>query len=164
MFRKLLSFLTFGLYKPKPKRDFPSWASGVCFGELNEAERIIKEVGVHKIEPQTVRVKFIGGEKQFGKHWAVRGSGSYTGWVLGECSGPRITIVMDPNRMGDPSAIDKEVLRHEFAHHWTMTNGHGAQHHPCYDGRFFNWAWARKVYGKNRLGLSHPRQQYDFTL
>ncbi len=135
----------FGI-KRKPKRDFPKWCSAECHGALNEAIAIIKKVGVHKVLDADIQVKFVKGEKRFGNDWAwwVK-TVDYVGYVLGLCSGKLIEIGIDPNRMTDPSAVNKPTLVHEFvhrligAHHW---------HHPAYDGLVPGWKSAREIVGK----------------
>lgn len=137
-------------FSRSPRRDFPDHIRDECYGALNYAEQVIKDVGVHSIEPKNVRVELVPGERQFSGQWAFlyTGPGYPDGiWVLGIClnRGRLIKLAVDPN---NPHNIEIGVLQHEFAHHWLIANGHTDMHHyPIYDRYFEGWARGRRVTG-----------------
>jgi len=136
--------------KRKPMRRFPDWAHDVCQECLDEAEHIINQIGVEKVNPKSVVVHIRKGTTK-GRYW---------GWfdktwkmvVLGLCGrrGRFVTVAVDPERYGDPSAIFRPVLVHELVHHWRMSNGYAGDHDPMYDGVVWNWAHTRAVIGKHK--------------
>ncbi len=136
------------LFRRKPKRDFPSWCKAECHGALNDAIAIIKRVGVHKVLEVDVEVRFVKGEKQFGRDWAWWvDTTDYKGYALGLCWGSLVQIGIDPARQRDPAAVNRETLVHEFVHHLIGLN---LGHHPAYDGLVPGWKSAREIVGKFR--------------
>jgi hypothetical protein len=148
--------------KSKPRYTFPSWASAVCYGELNAARDAIRAKGVHSIKAKSLTVRFIKGERQIGGRWAYyvkepswKGGGA---WIAGmtDGTGRVISMVIDPGRVGDTNAIEKGSLRHEMFHHWLITNGYGSHHMTEYDGIAPGWSYARRVIGwSTRIGATH---------
>jgi hypothetical protein len=134
------------LFRRKPKRDFPTFASAQCHGALNEAVGIVKKVGKHKILKRDLKVRFRAGEKQFGLNWAYKvDARDYKGYALGMCYGELVEVGIDPARQTDPAAVRVPTLVHEFVHHLT-----GAWHDPCYDGLVPGWRSSRESVGKFR--------------
>ena len=132
-------------------RNFPGYVNGQMHGELNESRRLIESRGVHRISPKSVKADVIPGHRLgTGGVWVWRathpGFPGGSMWVRGLCYGPRIEVARNPS-----SEVNHQIhwptVRHEFAHHWLMQNGHGPAHFPIYDGLFDQWAYARRVVG-----------------
>ena len=126
-------------------RPLPKWQ---CHGALNAAKDIVKRVCVHKVKDKDIEVRFVAGEKQFGRDWAWWvDTPDYKGYVLGLCHGNLVKIGIDPNRQTDPEAVNTATLVHEDVHHLI---GNQEWHHPAYDGLVPGWKSAREIVGKFR--------------
>lgn len=135
------------------ERNFPSAVSSVAHGALNESEAIIKSVGQHKIEPKDVTLKLIPGERRLGGQWAFQDPRLPGMWVYGVTNATGKEVIL-PHAPGNIADINVGTLTHEFAHHWLHSNGHRVYHHPAYDGKFTNWANARRIAGRSVPNLA----------
>ena len=150
----------------KPRYDFPSWCSAECHGALNEALALITSVDDRPYRRKSLRVEVRAGERKFKDGWGVwiaEPSWPNGGeWVGGLTSGngKLITMVIDPARMGDASALHHGSLVHEAAHHWQICNGYGSDHDQKFDGVIPGWAEARRIMGKSAVSTVKAGRSY----
>jgi len=130
------------------KFNFPDDIDGMCHGAKNESKARINSVGVSLKEEAGCRVGKMPGEKKFSGKWGWRAPEWDGMWVLGLCGsgGTRIIIGCHPQTLGE---VDNDVLIHEFAHYWLMSNYDDYTHDPKYVHLFYNWRDPRliKVFG-----------------
>ena len=153
------------IFNRNVKRDFPEPIRSECYGALNYAEEVIKNVNVHRIKPRSVKVELIPGTRKFGNQWAFHYKDNHYPngiWVLGIClnNGTLLQIAVDPNNKYN---VPIETLRHEFAHHWLLSNNHHDMHHyPIYDQYFEGWADSRRATGMGSKNNEYEIKEFSY--
>jgi len=126
------------------------WAREVAEACYAEALLIIEDVGVHEIKRETSLRLYFRPPEMVVNGYAAYKSTCWDIWVCAETGNEGKFVMMAVDGIGKGEAIHRGILVHEIVHHLLLINGHGWQHHKCYDGKVFGWAGARHVIGKNK--------------
>lgn len=161
----LLLFVGCKTTNKKIKRVFPANIEPQCYNRLNEAKSVIDTKGVHKVNPRSVVVQIIKGQKRFNEGWGWKikhPNLSKEIYVLGLTlnNGTLVQIGSHPNNIND---INFDTLFHEFMHHWLTSNGYRGGHYPIYDDVVNGWATSRAAVGSSfgMLTFDNPEKEID---
>jgi len=131
----------FGIRR-KARREFPSWAKGVCKDSLARAKAAIESKGI-KLKDHDLKVIF-----REASWWVAEPSWTGGGaFVNALTHGDGATIECTCRQIGDPGTIDRGSLIHEMGHHWLITNRRGGHHDPRFDDVLPGWKQARQITG-----------------
>ena len=132
-----------------PDFNFPSDISTLCYNARDSSRGGIVSKGTSLSTRRGCTVEKVTGQQMFNGYWAWN-AGSM--WVTGMCiGGTHIQIAVNPS---NPVDISMNILMHEFAHYWLITNYDNYTHDALYDDVFFNWQHARNVTGS--AVIVHP--------
>lgn len=115
------------------KYNFPQDIKGLAHDALNGAKACIESVDGGGLKSRDCSLTKVLGEKKIGGMWCWKRNGH---WVGGLCSGNRVQIGCHPQTGQE---IHFEALKHEFGHHWLMSNGIPGDHPARFSRLFYNW-------------------------
>lgn len=137
----LLSGCSTGGKHNNPKYTYPDSVSPIFQKAKDSSKECIESKGVKLKEtdfPYVIEV--IKGEKKIQGIWCFRsekwGNQYVAGLTFKEGNRYRSLIPSNPQTGGE---INFNVLKHEFAHFWLMSNKNDYKHDPKFKSCFYNW-------------------------
>lgn len=117
---------------------YPQDIKADCIRAKAEAKASIESKGKKLRERKSLNVEKVAGQKVFSGYWAFW-SEDWKQYVCGLCESSsskiNIKVASDPKT----GKINFNVLKHENAHYWLISNYNDYWHNPVYSSLFFNW-------------------------